>query len=471
MWNLKAKIESDDLNKQLQVNEKEAVDEKKKPSESQQIKPNLMEESINEHYYQIKDKLFTEIINELNLKAVQDEKDNSSVRNAIKGLVDKLCNKYQYAINDSERARLTTDIQDDILGLGPLEHLLSDSEISEIMVNRSDQIYVEKKGQIILTNDRFSDDKHLLRVINKIVSRVGRRVDELTPMVDARLEDGSRFNAIIPPIAIDGPAISIRKFSVVPLQMEDLIKKNTLAQAMAEFLSGLVKAKTNIIISGGTGSGKTTLLNILSGFIPHNERVITIEDTAELQMQQDHVIRLESRPPNIEGKGEVTFRACVKNCLRMRPDRVVLGEIRGEEIIDMLQAMNTGHDGSLSTIHANNPREALSRMENLMSLGGVNQTAKSMRQQISSAVNIIIQVSRLGDGTRKLNSIHEITGMEGDVITSQEIYRFNRISTDENGNIVGSFEATGVRPNLVKRLESYGIKFDENLFNERLNES
>jgi len=248
------------------------------------------------------------------------------------------------------------------------------------------------------------------------------------------------------------------------LQMSDLIEKNTLTQAMADLLAGLVQAKTNIIISGGTGSGKTTLLNILSGYIPPDERVITIEDTAELQMQQEHVIRLESRPPNIEGKGEVTFRACVKNCLRMRPDRVVLGEIRGEEIIDMLQAMNTGHEGSLSTIHANNPREALSRMENLMSLGGMNQTVKGMRQQISSAVNLIVQVSRLNDGTRKLVSIHEITGMEGDVITSQEIYRFNRKTTDEKGNVVGNFEATGVRPNLIAKLESYGIKYDENLF-------
>lgn len=471
MWNFKINNESEqDLKTAEIVVEAPLVGDTKQVEKIKKAEPKVKDET-KEQFYQIKNKLFTEIINELNLKAVQTVKDDSSVRRAIKDLVNSLCEKYQYAINDAERDQLSQDIQDDILGLGPLEHLLSDPEISEIMVNRSDQIYIEKKGKIMLTDERFSDDQHLLKIINKIVSRVGRRVDELTPMVDARLEDGSRFNAIIPPIAIDGPAISIRKFSVVPLQMDDLIKKNTLTKAMAEFLSGLVKAKTNIIISGGTGSGKTTLLNILSGYIPTDERVITIEDTAELQMQQEHVIRLESRPPNIEGKGEVTFRACVKNCLRMRPDRVVLGEIRGEEIIDMLQAMNTGHEGSLSTIHANNPREALSRMENLMTLGGVNQTAKSMRQQISSAVNVIVQVSRLNDGTRKLVSIHEITGMEGDVITSQEIYRFNRTSTDENGDVIGQFEATGVRPHLVTKLQSYGIKYDENLFNEKMGES
>ena len=471
MWNFKKNFQNNilktqdatanELNASTQNINQKSTQKKEKTATSNPTKKST------DHYYEIKNKLFNEIINELNLEAVQSTKEEKNIRNAISDLVNSLCIKYQYATNDAERKKLSIDIQNDILGLGPLEKLLSDEEVSEIMVNKSDTIYVEKKGKIILTEDRFSDDKHLLKIINKIVSKVGRRIDELNPMVDARLEDGSRFNAIIPPIAIDGPAISIRKFSVIPLQMDDLLNKNTLTKKMADLLSALVQVKANIIISGGTGSGKTTLLNILSGYIPHGERIITIEDTAELQMQQDHVIRLESRPANTEGKGEITFRDCVKNSLRMRPDRIVLGEIRGEEIIDMFQAMNTGHEGSLSTIHANSPREALQRMENLMSMGGVSFGSKNIREQISNAIDIVIQIARLNDGTRKIVSIHEITGMEGDVITSQEIFRFNRTATSDDGEIYGNFEATGIRPNIADKIKTYGIKLEKDIFSEK----
>lgn len=471
MWNFKKNIQNSILKTQDATGNKlnastQNINQKSTQKKEKTAASNPTKKSTD-HYYEIKNKLFNEIINELNLEAVQSTKEEKNIRNAISDLVNSLCIKYQYATNDAERKKLSIDIQNDILGLGPLEKLLSDEEVSEIMVNKSDTIYVEKKGKIILTEDRFSDDKHLLKIINKIVSKVGRRIDELNPMVDARLEDGSRFNAIIPPIAIDGPAISIRKFSVIPLQMDDLLNKNTLTKKMADLLSALVQVKANIIISGGTGSGKTTLLNILSGYIPHGERIITIEDTAELQMQQDHVIRLESRPANTEGKGEITFRDCVKNSLRMRPDRIVLGEIRGEEIIDMFQAMNTGHEGSLSTIHANSPREALQRMENLMSMGGVSFGSKNIREQISNAIDIVIQIARLNDGTRKIVSIHEITGMEGDVITSQEIFRFNRTATSDDGEIYGNFEATGIRPNIADKIKTYGIKLEKDIFSEK----
>lgn len=469
MWNFKNTQKDISKNQDADVNELKISIQNNNQKSAQKNESEVASETRKKsivHYYEIKNKLFNEIINELNLEAVQSSKEEKNIRNTITDLVNSLCTKYQYATNDAERKKLSVDIQNDILGLGPLEKLLSDDEVSEIMVNKSDTIYIEKKGKIILTDDRFSDDKHLLKIINKIVSKVGRRIDELNPMVDARLEDGSRFNAIIPPIAIDGPAISIRKFSVIPLQMDDLLNKNTLTKNMAELLSALVQVKANIIISGGTGSGKTTLLNILSGYIPHGERIITIEDTAELQMQQDHVIRLESRPANTEGKGEITFRDCVKNSLRMRPDRIVLGEIRGEEIIDMFQAMNTGHEGSLSTIHANSPREALQRMENLMSMGGVSFGSKNIREQISNAIDIVIQIARLNDGTRKIVSIHEITGMEGDVITSQEIFRFNRTATSNDGDIYGNFEATGIRPNIADKIKTYGIKLEKDIFSE-----
>jgi pilus assembly protein CpaF len=386
----------------------------------------------------------------------------------LKALIKNLCiliiDENDLPLNKIEKDLLTYELQNEILGLGPLEPLLVDSTISEIMVNRFDQIFVERAGKIELTEYRFSDDEHLLKIIDKIVTRVGRRVDELNPMTDARLPDGSRVNAIIPPVAIDGPAMSIRLFSAIPLQMNDLIKKDSITEEIAIFLDAAVKAQANILISGGTGSGKTTLLNILSGYIPEDERIITIEDTAELQLQQEHVVRLEYRPSNIEGRGEVSIRALVRNSLRMRPDRIVLGEVRGAEVIDMLQAMNTGHDGSLSTIHANTPRDALSRLENLIGMAGSsNIPAKNLREQIASAINFIVQIERLFDGTRKLVSIHEITGMESDVISTQEIFRFNQ-HTIKDGKVIGEFVATGVRPSFADKIKSYGITLGPNLF-------
>jgi pilus assembly protein CpaF len=342
---------------------------------------------------------------------------------------------------------------------------LADPDISEIMVNGYDTVFVEKRGRIERVAIRFNDDTHLLKIIDKIVSRVGRRVDESSPMVDARLPDGSRVNAIIAPVALDGPALSIRRFAVKPLKMSDLIERRTLTPGMAELLAGMVKAKTNILISGGTGSGKTTLLNILSSYIPERERIITIEDTAELQMQQSHVVRLETRPANSEGRGEISMRSLVKNSLRMRPDRIVLGEVRGGEVIDMLQAMNTGHDGSLTTVHANTPRDALARLENLVGMGGVTLPVKPLRQQIASAINVIVQATRLSDGSRKITSIHEITGMEGDVISSQEIFHFERTGVAADGTVLGRFKPTGIRPLLAERLKVSGVGLSDDMFN------
>jgi pilus assembly protein CpaF len=338
------------------------------------------------------------------------------------------------------------------------------------MVNGYQNVYVENNGCIQLTDIRFNDDAHLLKIIDKIVSRVGRRIDESSPMADARLPDGSRVNAIIPPLALDGPILTIRRFSVVPLQMRDLIQKNALTPAMAELLSALVKVKCNIIISGGTGSGKTTLLNILSGFIPTDERIVTIEDTAEMQLQQDHVIRLETRPTNIEGKGEITMRALVKNALRMRPDRIVLGEVRSAEVIDMLQAMNTGHDGSLTTIHANSPRDALGRLENLVGIGGLNLPSKTLRQYIASTVHFIVQATRLNDGSRKITSIQEISGMEGDMITTQEIFCYKRTGINPDGSVQGVFRATGVSPKVSEKIRTYGIRLSDGMFDPGSND-
>jgi pilus assembly protein CpaF len=336
------------------------------------------------------------------------------------------------------------------------------------MVNKFDTVYVERKGKLELSETAFDDEDHLLRIIDKIVSRVGRRIDESSPMADARLPDGSRVNAIIPPLALDGSCLTVRRFSAIPLQMHDLIDKHSITDDMAELLAGMVKAKINILISGGTGSGKTTLLNILSGYIPESERIITIEDTAELQLQQPHVVRLETRQANIEGKGEVSMRVLVKNSLRMRPNRVVIGEVRGEEVIDMLQAMNTGHDGSLATIHANNPRDALGRLENLISMSGVNMPSRSQRQQISSAIQVIVQVNRVSDGTRKITSITELTGIEGEVITMQEIFKYNQSDVNAEGVVQGNFGATGVRPKLAELLKSRGVEFREDMFDPNI---
>jgi len=386
------------------------------------------------------------------------------VRQEIGGLIARILEEDKAPVNDLERRQLTTDIHDEMFGFGPLEALLRDPTVSDILVNTHRTTYVERRGRLELTDVAFYDDAHLMKVIEKIVSRVGRRIDESSPMVDARLPDGSRVNAIIPPSAVDGPLMSIRRFAVNPLQMSDLVASQSLTPPMAELLDALTRAKVNVLVSGGTGSGKTTLLNILSGFIPEGERVVTIEDAAELQLRQHHVLRLETRPPNVEGRGEVTQRTLVRNALRMRPDRIILGEVRGAEALDMLNAMNTGHEGSLATIHANTPRDALTRLENMISLAGLSLPPKNLRQQISSAISVVVQVARLTDGRRKVVSIQELTGMEGEMVNMQEIFTFKRTGVDQSGTVRGHFCATGVRPKFTERLQAFGIVLPDQLY-------
>ncbi len=419
-------------------------------------------------YYETKTFLHEKLVTEMDLAGAENL-PLDQLKNEIKITLNRIIENEALPINSQEKEQLLLDLVHEITGLGPLENLLSDSSITEIMVNRYDRIFVERKGKISLTPIKFNDNRHLLKIIDKIVSSVGRRIDESTPMADARLLDGSRVNAIIPPLALDGPALSIRRFSVVPLRMRDLVEKGAMSEEVAKFLAAVAQYKTNIIISGGTGSGKTTLLNALSSFIPSYERIITIEDTAELQLQQDHVVRLETRPPNIEGKGEITMRHLVKNSLRMRPDRIILGEVRGAEAADMLQAMNTGHEGSLTTIHANNSREALTRLENLVSMTSSNLPARAIRQQIASAVHMVIQISRMSDGMRKLISIHEVTGMEGEVIATQEIFRFERKGVDLNNMIIGKHVASGIRPFIADKLKVAGIPLPETIFDADFN--
>jgi pilus assembly protein CpaF len=414
-------------------------------------------------YFATKMHLHQKLLSRIDLNAIESLTVDQ-LRNELGVLLVALIEEEAIALNVQERNRLVADLKNEIMGLGPVDPLLADPAISEIMVNGYQNVYIEKNGCIHLTDIRFNDDAHLLKIIDKIVSRVGRRIDESSPMVDARLPDGSRVNAIIPPLALDGPILTIRRFAVVPLQMRDFIQKNTLTPQMAELLSAMVKVKTNIIISGGTGSGKTTLLNILSGFIPHSERIVTLEDTAELQLQQDHVVRLETRVPNIEGKGEITMRSLVKNALRMRPDRIVVGEVRSTEVIEMLQAMNTGHDGSLTTIHANSSRDALGRLENLVGMSGVSLPSKALHQLIASSIQVIVQVSRLDDGSRKVTSIQEISGMEGDVITTQEIFCFKRTGTNPDGSVQGVFTATGIRPKVADKIRTFGFSLSDGIF-------
>jgi pilus assembly protein CpaF len=366
----------------------------------------------------------------------------------------------------SERDRLVSDVQHELFGLGPREPLLKDPTISDILVNKHDTIYIERRGKIERTNVTFKDDEHLMRVIERIVSSVGRRIDESSPMVDARLQDGSRVNAIIPPLAIDGPVVSIRRFGSDPLKMAMLIENKALTKDIADMLQMVVHARLNVLISGGTGAGKTTLLNALSAFIPENERIVTIEDSAELQLQQPHTVRLETRPPNIEGRGEVTQRDLVRNALRMRPDRIVIGEVRGGEAIDMLQAMNTGHDGSLTTIHANTPRDALSRLETMIQMTGMRLSDRAMRQQVAAAINLVVQVARLSDGSRRITSISEITGMEGETITMQEIFQYERTGVDAQGQVLGRFRPTGIRPRFAERLKASGLQLPRVFFEE-----
>lgn len=416
-------------------------------------------------YKTLKGRIHLKLLEKFDLTALETLPPET-LRQEIAVMVERLLQEEPAMINDAERSTLIRDIQHEMLGFGPLELLMADPLVSDILVNSYEKIYVERRGRLELTPVTFTDEKHLLRIIDKIVSLVGRRIDESSPMVDARLPDGSRVNAVIPPVAIDGPMMSIRRFAHVPLRMENLTGDalKTLTPEMALLLQGLIRSKVNIVISGGTGAGKTTLLNILSGFIPEAERVVTIEDAAELQMQQPHVIRMETRPPNIEGKGEVTQRALVRNALRMRPDRIIIGEVRGAEAFDMLQAMNTGHEGSLTTIHANTPRDALSRMENMIGMANMNLPHKAARQQIASAISVIVQVLRLVDGRRKVTSIQEITGMEGEVITMQEIFAFRQTGMTPDGKVQGHFQATGVRPKFMDRLRAFGVQLPDNLF-------
>jgi len=417
----------------------------------------------NRSYRELKQRIHALLLERVDLESMQ-RLTQEQIRDELRNLVERLLDEEAVVINDVERKNLTRDIRNEMLGFGPLETLLSDPTVSDILVNGHKQVYVERRGKLELTDVVFNDDAHLMKIIDKIVSRVGRRIDESSPMVDARLPDGSRVNAIIPPLAIDGPVMSIRRFSVDPLRLADLVAYTSMTAEMAEVLQGLGKAKMNILISGGTGSGKTTMLNVISGFIGHTERIVTVEDAAELQLQQPHVVRLETRPPNIEGKGEVSQRALVRNALRMRPDRIILGEVRGAEALDMLGAMNTGHEGSMATIHANTPRDAITRLENMISMAAANLPSKAIRQQISSAISVVVQVSRLIDGKRKVTSIQEITGMEGDVITMQEIFSFKQTGVGEGGAVVGYFSASGIRPHFLERLKSFGIGISSAVF-------
>jgi len=417
----------------------------------------------DDSFYEIKQRIHQRLIEEIDLK-VLDSLSRVEIRPEIAQAVQRYLREWNALLNGDEREALVSEVADELLGYGPLEPLLKDPTVSDILCNTYREIYVERHGLLEKTTSRFVSDAHMKNIIDRIVSGVGRRIDESTPMVDARLPDGSRVNVIIPPLAIDGPVMSIRRFSVQPLTTEDLIGFKTMTPQCAEFLAGCVKAKLNIMISGGTGSGKTTLLNVLSGFIPANERIVTIEDSAELQLQQEHVVRLETRPPSIEGVGQVTQRDLVRNSLRMRPDRIIIGEVRGAEVLDMLQAMNTGHEGSLTTIHANSTRDSLVRLEAMLLMAGFNLPERAMRFMISSALDLIVQVSRLADGTRKVVSLTEVVGMEGDIITLQEIFRFERRGMDENRRVVGEFKATGIRPKFSEKLALAGIPVPEELF-------
>lgn len=419
--------------------------------------------SQNRAYVELKQKVHQLLLDRVDLARMQTLNDSQTAIE-LRGLINQILGEEDVALPETERRLLVKDIRDEMLGLGPLEPLLADPSVSDILVNNYATVYVERNGKLQRTNVSFHDDSHLMKIIDKVASRMGRRIDESSPMVDARLPDGSRVNAIIPPLAIDGPAMSIRRFSVQPLRDTDLLNNHSMSEPMMELLRGFVKAKVNLVISGGTGSGKTTLLNILSSYIPPDDRLITIEDAAELQLQQPHVVRLETRPPNIEGNGEVNQRNLVRNALRMRPDRIILGEVRGAEAFDMLQAMNTGHEGSMATIHANTPRDAIARLENMISMAGLTLTNKAVRQQIASAVSVMVQIARHVDGRRRIVSIQEVTGMEGDVITMQELIGFKQIGIGEDGLVNGYFAASGVRTSLAERLQGFGVVLDDRFF-------
>jgi pilus assembly protein CpaF len=423
--------------------------------------------NVSDEYFELKHKIHDRLIDLIDLPALE-KLDHHSSKSQIRNLVESILHEDGDCIplNSIEIELLIAEIQHEVLGLGPLEPFLQDPTISDVLVNTYKQIYVERFGKLELTEARFKDDAHLMKIVDKIVSLVGRRIDESSPMVDARLQDGSRVNVIIPPLSIDGPIVSIRRFAVDPLEMEDLMNLSSLTPEIAEILKGIIKSRLNVLISGGTGSGKTTLLNVLSRFIPEKERIVTIEDSAELQLKQEHVIRVETRPPNIEGKGEVTQRDLVRNSLRMRPDRIIVGEVRGQEAFDMLQAMNTGHDGSLTTIHANTPRDALMRLESMVSMTSFDIPLDFIRKYVSSAIDILIHLERLTDGTRKMMSLQEITGMEGNIITLQEVFSFQKKTIDAEGRVRGSYMFHGIRPRFIDKFHAAGIKVNNKLFDE-----
>jgi pilus assembly protein CpaF len=416
-----------------------------------------------ERLSEIKLELHKALLDNLNLAALEKATE-ADLRQEINAISTETLEQMGIVLNREERQTLNQDLYFEVTGLGPLETLLKDDTVNDILVNGPQQIFVERAGKLQLTDITFKDEKHLLRIIDKIVSAVGRRVDESNPYVDARLADGSRFNAMVPPVAVDGSLVSIRKFKKDKLAIDDLVKFGAFTEEMAAYLQAAVSTRLNVIVSGGTGSGKTTTLNALSSFIDNNERILTIEDTAELQLQQTHVGRMESRPPNVEGKGAVTQRDCLRNALRMRPDRIIVGETRGEEVIDMLQAMNTGHDGSMTTIHANSARDGVSRLENMVAMAGIEMPLKAVRSQIASAVNLIVQVSRLQDGSRRMISITEVTGMEGDVISMQEVFRYQRIGLTPDNKIIGHFTATGVRSHFSERFRLWGYDLPASIF-------
>ena len=414
-------------------------------------------------YTDIKVSLHEHLLDEINLSAI-DKLSPEQFADEVGGLIKELLESDKTSLNTKEQKQIILDVIDEIKGLGPIEPLLKDATVNDILINTHAQVFVERGGILELTRVKFKDDRHLLRIINKIVSTIGRRVDESQPLVDARLLDGSRVNVVIPPIAVDGPLVSIRKFSKMPFTMEKLVANQALTQDMADILRGVVECRLNVLISGGTGSGKTTMLNAMSAYIGSRERIATIEDAAELQLQQDHVVRLETRPPNIEGQGEIRMRELLKNTLRMRPDRIIVGEVRGGEAFDMLQAMNTGHDGSMTTVHANTPRDAMTRVEQMVGMAEMDLPMRTIRMQIASALHLVVQVSRLSDGGRRVTSITEITGIEGEILQMQEIFHFVRLGTDEDGLIHGEYRATGIRPKFMEQFLTRGIEISADAF-------
>ncbi|MBI5521304.1 MAG: CpaF family protein [Desulfarculus sp.] len=434
-----------------------SLDTVKEAARPDAVRENAMQQLKARVHYQVIDRMDLSVLSGSPGRQAEKELE-TAIRLVLEEEPDPL--------SATERDTLVREIKNEVLGLGPLEPLLADPTINDILVNGPHKVYVERRGRLEKVSVRFRDDQHLLKIIDKIATSVGRRIDESSPMVDARLADGSRVNAVIPPLALDGPSLSIRKFAVDPLRVDDLIRIGTITPATAKLMEAIVKSRLNVIISGGTGTGKTTFLNVMSSFIPTYERIVTIEDSAELQLQQDHIVRLETRPPNIEGHGEITLRDLVRNALRMRPDRIVVGEVRGGEALDMMQAMNTGHDGSLTTVHANSPRDALSRLETMMSMAGLEIPDKAIRQQVASAVHIVIQLARLSDGSRRLISLSEITGLEGETVSMQEIFRYTQTGVDDRGRVQGRFGPTGIRPRCAERIKAHGIELDSAMFSD-----